>query len=61
MSKAKRTVSRSDVSEENLLAVIRDGWLPIPKTTIPPERKNFLWYTLEVEPYDSSRDYNGKL
>ena len=61
MSKVKRTVSRSDVNEENLLTVIRDGWLPIPKTTIPPERKNFLWDTLEVEPYDSSRDYNGKL
>jgi len=62
MSKVKvRTVGRSDVNEENLLVLIRDGWLPIPKSIIPPERKNFLWDTLELQHYDSSRDYKGKL
>lgn len=62
ISKVKsRTVSRSDVKEENLLVLIRDGWLPIPKSIIPPERKNFLWDTLELQHYDSSRDYKGKL
>ena len=62
MSNVKvRTVSRSDVNEENLLIFIRDEWLPIPKSIIPPERKNFLWNTLELQPYDSSGDYRGKL
>ena len=61
MSNVKvRTVSRSDVNEENLLIFIRDEWLPIPKSIIPPERKNFLWNTLELQPYDSSGDYRGK-
>ncbi len=62
MSNGKvRTVSRSDLNEENLLIFIRDGWLPIPKSIIPPERKNFLWNTLELQPYDSSGDYRGRL
>jgi len=61
MSQVKvRTLSRSDVNEKNLLAIIRDGWLPTPKSIIPPKRKNFLWDTLKIQPYDSSRDYKGK-
>lgn len=53
MSKVRvRTVSRSDLDEQNLLTFIRDGWLPIPKSIIPPERSNFLWDTLETQRYD---------
>jgi len=56
-----RTVSRSDLNEENLLRFIRDGWLPIPRSIIPPERKNFLWDTLDLQPYNPRLDYPGKL
>jgi asparagine synthetase B (glutamine-hydrolysing) len=56
-----RILSRSDVSEENLLTFVRDGWLPIPESIIPPRRKSFLWDTLPLQPYDSDQDYPGKL
>jgi len=62
VSKPKvRTVSRSDINEKNLLTFVQDGWLPIPKSIIPPRRKAFLWKTLPLPSYDSSRDYQGKL
>ncbi len=47
-----RTVSRSDLNEENLLTLVRDGWLPIPESIIPPERRNFLWDTLDIQHHD---------
>jgi asparagine synthetase B (glutamine-hydrolysing) len=56
-----RILSRSDVSEENLLIFVRDAWLPIPESVIPPRRKNFLWDTLPLQAYDSSQDHPGKL
>ena len=56
-----RILSRSDVSEENLLTFVRDGLLPIPESIIPPRRKSFLWNTLPLQPYDSDQDYPGKL
>lgn len=35
------------VNPETLRRQLRDGWLPIPESVIPPQRdKNFLWRTL---------------
>ena len=56
-----RILSRSDVSEKNLLIFVRDGWLPNPESVIPPRRKNFLWDTLPLQAYDSNQDHPGKL
>jgi asparagine synthetase B (glutamine-hydrolysing) len=56
-----RILSRSDISEENILTLVREGWLPIPESVIPPQRKNLLWDTLPLEAYHSNQDYLGKL
>jgi asparagine synthetase B (glutamine-hydrolysing) len=56
-----RILSRSDIREENLLTFVRDGWLPIPESIIPPQRENFLWDTLPLQAYDSKKDYPGRL
>jgi asparagine synthetase B (glutamine-hydrolysing) len=57
----RKILSRRDINEAHLLHYIRDGWLPIPHTIIPPNREYFLWNHLETQPYAAHSDYRGQL
>lgn len=54
-------LTRKDVNKRNLWRYLVYGWLPIPKSIIPPNRPYYLWSDLDIVPYDSAHDYNGKL
>jgi len=57
----RRVLTREDVNKKNLFRYLIYGWLPIPQTIIPPKRPYYLWSSLDITPYDSASDYNGKL
>jgi len=56
-----KVLTRKDVNKKNLWKYLAYGWLPIPQSIIPPKRPCYLWNNLNIIPYDSARDYNGKL
>ncbi|MGQ9680671.1 MAG: asparagine synthase C-terminal domain-containing protein [Candidatus Bathyarchaeia archaeon] len=56
-----RVLTRKDVNKKNMWRYIIYGWLPIPESIIPPERPYYLWNKLDIIPYDSAKDYMGRL
>lgn len=61
MQEGRRVLTRKDVNKKNLFRYLLYGWLPIPQVIIPPKRPYYLWSSLDITPYDSTSDYNGKL
>jgi len=56
-----KVLTRKDVNKGNLWKYLVYGWLPIPRSIIPPKRPYYLWSNLDIITYDSASDYNGKL
>lgn len=54
-------LTRKNVYKRNLWRYLAYGWLPIPAAVIPPKRPYYLWDKVDVIPYDSASDYEGKL